>query len=115
MLFQKREFIPIPSLKDDFIVFHMKKSTSAKSELIFPFHYRPFSIFKNILYYTNHFSRCKFICKHFMDRRFTYHRFIRNLMVYRIFGIQLRKTNRIGGIKAVYPLFQNFFRRHNHA
>ena len=52
MLFQKREFIPIPSLKDDFIVFHMKKSTSAKSELIFPFHYRPFSIFKNILYNT---------------------------------------------------------------
>lgn len=49
-----------------------------------------------------------------MDRRFTYHRFIRNLMVYRIFGIQLRKTDRIGGIKAVYPLFQNFFRRHNH-
>ena len=115
MLFQKREFIPIPSLKDDFIVFHMKKSTSAKSELIFPFHYRPFSIFKNILYDTNHLSRCKFICKHFMDRRFSYHRFIRNLMVYRIFGIQLRKTDRIGGIKAVYPLFQNFFRRHNHA
>lgn len=46
---------------------------------------------------------------------FSYHRFIRNLMVYRIFGIQLRKTDRIGGIKAVYPLFQNFFRRHNHA
>ena len=77
----------------------MKKSTSAKSELIFPFHYRPFSIFKNILYDTNHFSRW----------------FIRDLMVYRIFGIQLRKTDRIGGIKAVYPLFQNFFRRHNHA
>ena len=65
VLFQKREFIPIPSLKDDFIVFHMKKSTSAKSELIFPFHYRPFSIFKNILYDTNHFSRCKFILQTF--------------------------------------------------
>ena len=93
----------------------MKKSASTKSKRVFPFHDSPFAIFKNIFHHTNHFSSGKFIHKHFMDRRFSYHRFIRNLMVYRIFGIQLRKTDRIGGIKAVYPLFQNFFRRHNHA
>ena len=115
MLLQKRQFIPISSLEQNFTIYNMEEAASPQSQRVFPLQNCPLSIFKNILYDTNHFSRCKFICKHFMDRRFTYHRFIRNLMVYRIFGIQLRKTNRIGGIKAVYPLFQNFFRRHNHA
>jgi len=69
MLFQERELVPISSLEYDFIVLHMKKTASAKSERIFPLQYGPLSVFEDIFHDADHFGRRKLVGEHFVQRR----------------------------------------------
>jgi hypothetical protein len=65
----------------------MKKTTTTKSERVFPFHDCPFTIFKNIFNNASHLCSRKFLLKHFSYCRFSNNGLICDLMIYRIFII----------------------------
>lgn len=87
MLFQKTKFIPISPLIHYKIVFDMEEATTTQPQRVFPFHYGPFSIFKNIFNNTNHLSCCKLVGKHPVYGFFSHYRSVGYLMIHGIIRI----------------------------
>src|SRR5690554_6596375 len=109
MLLQKRQFIPISSLEQNFTIYNMEEAASPQSQRVFPLQNCPLSIFKNILYNGCHIGSGKFCCKHFSDCVYPDHRLIGHLMVGCILMVQAHDCIYIVAIKGIYPFAYYFF------
>ena len=87
MLFQKTKLVPVAPLIYNKIVFDMEETATTQPQWVFPLHYCPFSIFKNIFNNTNHLGCCKLIGKHPIYSFFSYYRSVGYLMIYGIIRI----------------------------
>ncbi len=87
MLFQKTKFVPVAPLIDNKIVFDMEEAAATQPQRVFPFHYCPFSIFKNIFYNTKHLGCCKLVGKHPVYSFLSYNWIVSYLMIYSIICI----------------------------
>ena len=100
---QKREFVPIASLKFDFSVHGMKETATAKAERVFPLQNRPLPIFKQVFNDADHFGGGEFPCKHGEDIFFPFNRFVGNLMVDRIVMLQFGQAGSVCLVEKLYP------------
>ena len=108
VLFQEREFVPISPLKYNFPFHYMEKAASAKPKRIFPFQNGPLAIFEDVFNDRGHFNS-KFIPEHFIYGLLAHDRFIADLMIHSVIGIQRRNRLSISVVKCVHPPAYHFF------
>lgn len=64
LLFHKRQSVPIPSLKNDLVVFYPKETTAPESLWVAPFEDTDIPVFEDVFYDTNHFVFGEFFAEH---------------------------------------------------
>jgi hypothetical protein len=106
MLAQKRQSIPITTLKHDFIPFELEKAAAPQPQRIGPLQHAPLAVFEDVFNDANHFGQREFVHKHLMDGSFAHDRVGVYLVVYSVFGVKLGKGIRIGRVEGVDPALE---------
>jgi hypothetical protein len=112
VLAKEGQLVPIPALKNDFIVDDVKEAATPKSERVAPFEDGPLAVFKNVLHEATHFGRFERVGEHGQNRLAADNRRIGHLMVDGLVGIERSETNGVGSIEGFDPSSNEFFGCH---
>ena len=112
MLAKEGQLVPIPALKNDFIVGDMKEAATPKSERVAPFKDGPLAVFEYVLHEANHFNRLERVGEHSENGFTTDNRQVSHLMVDGLVGIERSDGNGVRSIEGLDPSSDDFFGCH---
>src|SRR6516165_8458199 len=85
---KKRGSVPIPALKNDFVVLDTKETAAPQAEQVLPFKDRPLAVLEDVFGDADHFRSGEIRGEHLADRGAAFHRFTHHLVIDGVLGVK---------------------------